>query len=115
MKRTAGVAWIEKNALAVGQIFRQILGQVFVAHCRRGDNDQIHVLHDRREMRAHEVRCRGFLCAALGQFDFSASPGELRDSAFRSREQADLKSAQSEIRGGGAAAVAGAKDSDFAN
>ena len=112
MERSAGVAGIEQDTLAVDEIIGQALRQIFMADRRRGDDDQVDALHHRRQMRTHEIR-RGLLAdAAFDQLDL-AELGQFGNRAFRTREQSHLKTAQREIGGRGATAVAGAQHCDF--
>ena len=114
MERPAGVARIEQDALTVADIIGQSLRQIFMAHRRRGDDDQVDALHHRRQMRAHEIWRGLFANAAFDQLDL-AELGQFRDRAFRTREQSHLEPAQGEIGRRGATAVAGAENCDFLN
>lgn len=106
MKRAAGMTRIEKDALAVGNTTRQVLGQIFVGDRRRGDNDQIGAVYDRRQMRTHKIGRREFLRSILYQLDPAAFNN--RDQRrFRTGKKPDLVAAQRQIRGGGATTVTG--------
>ncbi len=72
MERTAGVAGIEQDSLAVDQIIGQALRQIFMADRRRRDDDQVDALHYRRQMRAHEI-WRGLLATPPSTSSISPS------------------------------------------
>ncbi len=112
MERPAGVAGVEQNTLTVNEIFGQSLRQIFMADRRRGDDDQVDVLHHRRQMRAHEIRRGLFANAAFDQLDL-AQLGQFGNRAFRTREQSHLETAQREIGSRRATAVARAQYGDF--
>src|SRR6476661_8921281 len=112
MERPAGMAWIEQNALTIGQIIRQAPRQVLMSDRRRRDDDQIDALHHWRQMRAHEKR-RGFSArATFDQFD-GTNLGQFGNCRFGAREQPYFEPAQGKIGGSGAPAVAGAQNRNF--
>jgi hypothetical protein len=63
-------------------------------------------------MRAHEKRRGLFSATAFDQLDLTRL-GKLGDCRFGAREQPDLETAQSKIRGSGAPAVSGTQNSDL--
>jgi hypothetical protein len=83
-----------------------------VAYRRRRDHDQVYALNYWRQMRAHEIRQRLFTLARFDQLDL-AQLTKLYDRALRAGKKPDLETAQSEIGGRGASAVASAQHCDL--
>ena len=114
VQAAAGLSGVEVYDLVAGQERRQGVGHELVGYRGSGDGDEIHSADGLVQGRSDEVGLAEGLPAVLHQLDAASSQQRLQ-GLLRTGIETGLKTADGEVRGGGAPAVAGSEDCNFFN